>query len=417
VVIFYSGYPGASMGSSLRFFVLMGFAALSGGLSAHEHAPAKAGQDMARMWAETIAREVGTGVSLAADEAGVLWLARMQGGHVRVSRSDDGGKQFSEAVKVNPLPESILADGQNRPKIAVRGGVIAVSWAQALPKLHAGHIRFSRSLDGGRTFSPARTVNDNHDEIGHGFGALAMNDHGQLAVVWLDSRDSVAARKAGQKYLGSSVYYALSDDAGATFAPNRKLADHSCQCCRIGLGFDADGVAVAFWRHVFGSNIRDFALARLEPKSRVVRASEDHWAIDACPHHGGDIAVDAEGGRHLVWFSGNPEKTGLFYRRAEGAHTGAPRAFGDAEAQAGNPAVFALGKSVYVAWREFDGKNYRLLTMRSADRGENWSAAHVVATSAAAADLPLFVAGAAKPLLAWSSALEGVRIFDLGAGQ
>ncbi len=386
--------------------------------SAHAaHAPAAPRHDMAKMWADNLSRAAGTGVSVAADENGGLWLARMQGGHILVSRSDDGGKSFPAGVKVNPLPEGILADGQNRPKIAVRGGVVAVLWAQALPRVFAGHIRFARSLDGGKTFSEPQTINDNREEIGHGFPALAMRDGGRIAIAWLDAREKSASSMADRKYVGSAVYYAVSDDAGATFAGNQKLADHSCECCRVALAFDHDGVAVAFWRHVFGANIRDFAMARLEAQGRLQRASEDNWEISACPHHGGDIAIDAEGGRHMVWFTGNPQRAGLFYRRADGTRMGAPRAFGDPDAQAGNPAVFVRGKSVHIAWREFDGQRYRLMGMNSDDRGESWSPVRALGSSAGAADLPLFVAGAGRPWLAWSSAAEGVRIFDMDTLQ
>lgn len=401
-----------------NIFITLSISFLTATAAAHEHAPGS--PDAAKKWAENLARSSGTGVSVAADEAGVLWLARMQDGHIRVSRSEDGGKHFAPGVKVNPSPESILAEGQNRPKIAVHGGVIAVLWAQARPKMFAGHIRFSRSTDGGKTYTAPITINENREEIGHSYGAMAFGKGGRIALIWLDSREKSAAGRTGKKYSGSTVYYSISDDAGATFAANRKLADHSCECCRIGLTFDPDGVPVALWRHVFDGNLRDFALARLESTPAMLRASEDRWAIDACPHHGGDIASDGAGGRHLVWFTGNPAQPGLFYRRSDGAQMSAPHAFGDSAAQAGYPTVSAAGKKVNLAWREFDGKGYRLMSLFSQDRGATWSPPRIVAQTAGAADLPLFATGSDKPLLVWNSNADGVRIFNLddhGASQ
>ena len=394
--------------------LLIALAAAPAPAQEHAHGSAKAsGHDMSKRWAERRASAAGMGVSLATDEAGVLWLARVRDGHVWVSRAAEAGQHFSEGVRVNRLPEAILADEQNRPRIAARGGVVAVVWSEALPKVFAGNIRFARSVDGGRTFSEPLTVNDDRAEIGHSFGTLAMDAQGRLALAWIDARDRAAAERAGRKHTGSGIYYALSSDGGAHFSPNRKLADHSCECCRIGLALGPDGVATALWRHVFEGGQRDFALATLEPKSVLLRASEDGWEINACPHHGGDLAIDGEGGRHLVWFTGSARQPGLFYRRADGERMTPPRGFGDAAAQAGHPTVFARGRSVHLAWREFDGKAYRLITMASADRGDSWSAARVVATADGAADLPLFVAGARRPLLAWNSAAAGVRVFDL----
>lgn len=106
---------------------------------AHAHAPQEKTEghgrhDMNKMWAEMRSRPVGMAVSIAADEKGILWLAQMREGHILVSHSQDNGQHFSDAVAVNALPESILAEGQNRPQIAARNGVIAVAWSQALPK-------------------------------------------------------------------------------------------------------------------------------------------------------------------------------------------------------------------------------------------------------------------------------------------
>jgi hypothetical protein len=382
---------------------------------AHERHQNDAARDrMTRHWQERLNAAVGSAVSVAADEKGVLWLARMENGHVWISRSDDGGKRFAHEVKVNPEPEAILADGQNRPKVVAGGGVIAVTWAQALPRLHTGHVRFARSIDGGRTYSAPVTVNDDLDEIGHSFGTLALSDTGRLALVWLDGRERAAALKRGGSYRGSSVQYVLSNDRGATFTPNRKLADHSCECCRIGLAFDPEGEAVAQWRHVFGDNIRDFAMAPLRADSTIVRASHDDWQISACPHHGGDLDIDEGGRRHLVWFTGSPKGAGIYYRFADGARMSMPLALGNPDAQAGNPTVFARNGRVTLAWREFDGARYRVLAQHSADRGSTWSEAREVAVAEKSADLPLFVAGARTPLLAWYADGE-VRIFDLRA--
>ena len=386
-------------------------------VQAHEqHSNNAASNAMSRHWQERLTAAVGSSVSVAADEVGRLWLARMEKGHVWVSRSDDGGKTFAGDVKVNPEPEAILADGQNRPKVVAGGGVVAVTWAQALPKLHTGHVRFARSVDGGRSFSAPIIVNSDREEIGHSFPTLAMNGQGRMALVWLDSREKVAQTKTGKKHLGSSIYYVISENRGETFSANTMLADHSCECCRIGLAFAPNGEAQAQWRHVFGDNIRDFAIAPLVAGASVQRASEDDWHIAACPHHGGDLSIDESGRRHLVWFTGSPKGPGIYYRYADGEKMSPPLALGNPDAQAGNPTVFARDGKVWLAWREFDGKQYRVMSQRSFDRGDKWSLPQEVATASNAADLPLFVAGAVKPLLAWYA--DGkVRVFDLGWRQ
>ncbi|MEZ5436413.1 MAG: sialidase family protein [Pseudomonadales bacterium] len=372
--------------------------------------------NMEKMWADMRSQPAGLAVSLAADEKGVLWLAQMRAGHIVVSHSADNGKHFSEGVAVNAAPESILAEGQNRPQIAVRNGVIAVAWSQALPTTFAGNIRFSRSADGGKTFSAPVTVNDMDEAVGHSFPALTMNDNGRIALAWIDGRDKASSKKQHQSYEGSAIYYAISDDAGKSFSVNKKLADHSCECCRVAITANGDGVPVIFWRHLFDGGVRDFAFARLDAYATVLRASHDNWQINACPHHGGDIAADEKGSLHLVWFTGNPKNLGLFYRRIDDEHMTVPRAFGNPDAQASYPAVFVAGKIVFLAWREFNGSQYQLMTMQSDDpRGERWSAPRTVATASGKTDIPEFVVDAKQPLLIWHGEADGLRVFDLSA--
>lgn len=389
---------------------------------AHANAPQEktaghGGHDMNKMWAEMRSRPVGMAVSVAADEKGVLWLAQMRAGRIFVSHSQDNGRNFSDAVAVNASPESILAEGQNRPQIAVRNGVVAVAWSQALPKTFAGNIRFARSVDGGKTFSAPVTINDVNDDVGHSFSALTMSNGGNITLVWIDGRDKAEAKKVGKEYAGSAIYYVISQDGGVTFSKNKKLVDHTCECCRVAITTGFNGVAVVFWRQLFDGGVRDFAVASIDEYPSVVRASEDQWQISACPHHGGDIAADAKGSLHLVWFTGSPQKTGLFYRRIDDEHMTIPHAVGNVDAQASYPAVFAHDKSVYLAWREFDGKKYRLMVSQSSDRGEQWGVAHVVATVSGKADIPEFVVDAQKPLLVWNSEAEGLHILDLTSAR
>lgn len=392
------------------------------GAHAHEHPAGAPRHDMSAMWAQQRQQTSSLAVSLAADEQGRWWLAKMEKGQVLVSHSRDQGQSFSTPVAVNPLPEAILATGQNRPKIAARDGVVVVTWAQALPKVFAGHVRFARSTDAGRSFSAPQTINDNLDEIGHSFPTLVLGDGGRLAIAWLDGRDKLKA--AGKKAdaasnatRGSSIYYALSADGGRSFAANRRLAASTCECCRIGLAMTPEGVPVALWRHIFGNNIRDFASARLEPQASVRRASEDQWQVAACPHHGGDIAVAAQGRQHWVWFTGNPKQPGLYYRHADGETLGAAQPFGDAALQAGHPVLLLAGTQVWRAWREYDGQHYHLLVQHSTDQGAHWAAPQTLASTAAANDLPQVVSGAAQPTLAWHGAAEGLRFFVLGTAQ
>ncbi len=370
--------------------------------------------DREMVWKATLAKP-SLATTMVFDAKGRLWRASAQGNQVRVSHSDDNGKTFSAPVAVNGVPENIAGDGENRPKILVRNGIVYVSWTQALEKPMTGHIRFSRSLDDGKTFSAPLTVNDDPEIISHRFEAMGVNQRGQVYLAWLDKRDLSAAQKNKAPYHGAAVYYALSDDNGASFRANVKLADHSCECCRVALALEPDGTPVVFWRHIFGKNTRDFALARLEGQAATVRATHDEWEVSGCPHHGGALSIAADGTYHMVWFNNGPERHGLFYGSTadKGQTFSVPRSFGNEDAQAGHPDVLSQGRKVFVVWKEFDGKESSIQEMHSADGGESWSGARRLAASAGASDHPFLIDRQDKVFLSWQTEKDGLQLVEV----
>ena len=351
--------------------------------------------------------------SVMFDTKGRLWQVSTRDGYVLVSYSDDKGKNFSIPAKVNRDPENIAAEGDNRPKIfANKDGSIYVSYTQSLAKPYSGNIRFSRSIDGGKTFSEPITVNDNREMISHRFDALGVNERGQIYIAWLDKRDSSAAEKKGQKYTGAAVYYAVSENGGERFSHNIQAAEHSCECCRISMAIEPDGTPVIFWRHVYGKNVRDHAMLRLDGKSQPLRVTYDKWEVDACPHHGPSMAISSDGIYHFVWFDNAPGKNGLFYAHSmDGGKTfSSPMPFGNNGAQAAHPYVLSLGAKIFVVWKEFDGENAVVIAMSSENAGQTWSVSQRLAATAGSSDHPLLVADGATAYLSWNTAKEGFQL-------
>lgn len=378
--------------------------------------PAAAPADREKVWKDILAKP-SLAVTAAFDENGKLWLTTIRGRHLYVSHSDNRGVTLGAPVKVNAEPEDILGDGENRPKILVRKGVVYVSYTQGLEKPMTGHIRFSRSVDGGKTFSAPVTVNDNQEVISHRFDAMTVNDRGQVYIAWLDKRDLVAAQKKGEKYSGAAVYYAVSDDGGASFRPNVKAADSSCECCRIAMALDADDIPVIAWRHIFDSDVRDHALLKLDGKSPPLRATFENWRINACPHHGPSLAVSDDGAYHLAWFSGKPDQPGLFYAHSHdnGKEFSPPFRFGNREAQPSHPYLLSFRRTIHLAWKEFDGKNSIVRAMVSTDGGNSWSPPRKLAATAGASDHPLLVRDGEKTYLSWNTAKESFRLIEIAA--
>ena len=76
-------------------------------------------------------------------------------------------------------------------------------------------VMFTRSTDGGATFSAPHRINDdpiNHNKW-HWFGTVGVAPNGRIDSVWLDSRNAA-------NNLDSQLFYSYSTDGGVTWAPN-----------------------------------------------------------------------------------------------------------------------------------------------------------------------------------------------------
>ena len=355
------------------------------------------------------------------DFNGRLWLAWLHGQHIYVNHSDDQGKTFSQPVKVNPEPEKIHHNGEARPKIAVDSeGRVFVAYTQKLPKRFTGNIRFSRSVDGGKTFSEPLTVNDNLDVISHRFVSMALDADDKLHLVWLDGRDFVAAKKQGRDYNGSALYYSVSADHGLSFQANQKLADNTCQCCRIAMTLDEKQQPVILWRHIFANDSgdginRDHAILSLSKGSTLQRVSFENWAAEACPHHGPALVITADGRYHMTWFNIENGKPGLYYGYSDdqGKTVSTAYRFAGGSDQAQHPDLIEFKNKVYLLWKSFDGQQTTVWLMKSENGGESWNKAVAVASTGKQSDYPYLLQHDANLYLSWHVVDEGYHLLDI----
>lgn len=357
-------------------FLLLCWAALA---TAHEAHPASPEQERARP-AALSRQALGTGAAISA--SGQLWLAGLdQEGALFVQNSTDLGITWRDKRTLDTGTDKISADGENRPKIAFGpNNLVIIAYTKPLAGPYTGEIRMLRSADGGKHFSAPFTVHQDRQLITHRFESLAFDREGRLHTLWIDKRDQVLALRNAttsnvrrKPYAGAAIYRNVSRDGGLTFGPDLKLAEHSCECCRIALTPTADGKLAALWRHVFDPNIRDHALAILGHESPAfVRASFDEWKLDACPHHGPGLSASPAGGFHIVWFGERAGKAAVRYGRLlpDGTPVGEPRELPDSRAEHAD--IIASGKHVAIVWRSYDGTGSHLKAWVSADDGEHF---------------------------------------------
>jgi len=373
--------------------------------------------------------QLATGAALGPD--GRLWVVGLneQGQMFMQSSPAQALGQWTAPVILNTQQDEIAADGESRPKMAFGpNGWAVVTYTQPLPKPYTGFVRMLRSADGGQTFSAPFTVHQDRQEITHRFESILFDAQGNLHTLWIDKRD-MPAKGAGPKYIGAAVYGNVSKDGGATFGPDYKLADHSCECCRIAMSNTPDGKVAAVWRHVFGEQTRDHAFAVLPGASSVasssaqgqskppVRSTFDDWQINACPHHGPGLAANnSQTGFHMVWFGirkqDGQDVPGVRYARLNA--NGEPflssvKALPDARAEHAD--VLAHKQRVVVVWRSSEGSTSTLKAWVSENEGQSFSV-KVLGQTQGPNDHPRLVQHAEKMLVVWRDTKE-IKVYDV----
>ncbi len=130
-----------------------------------------------------------------------------------ISLNKTTGFTFSPSVQVNDDPGNVIDDYE--PSIAVSdSGVIYVTWNG---DENNKRILFSRSTDGGNTFSPAIKINDdvNYPPSYSVYQPdIALDSKGNIYVVWFDYR---AWPNDTLQYFPIDIYLDRSTDGGQTW--------------------------------------------------------------------------------------------------------------------------------------------------------------------------------------------------------
>jgi hypothetical protein len=355
---------------------------------------------------------------------GTLWSLQLNAqGHLALHISRDDGRNWLPERVLDTGDDHIKTSGESPPKIAFGpNGIVIIIYAQPLAKKFTGEIRMLRSTDGGAHFAAPVTLHQDRQVISHSYAVIAFDAKGALHTVWIDSREktaitaaNAAAEKSGlakTDYRGVSLYRNVSLDGGASFSPDTKLSDYSCECCRIALAPTADGQIAALWRHLTLPNIRDHAFTLLSaatpaattaaPLAEPVRASFDNWAIDGCPHHGPALTTSTAGGYHAVWFGDRAGVAQVRYGKLDqaGNPVGTVQVLPDAKAEHAD--ILSSGSKLAIVWRSYDGTKMNLKAWISDDDGRHFKLREI-ASSKLESDYPQLLNKGGKIYVIWNT--------------
>jgi len=368
------------------------------------------------------------------DVVTIAWGASTPPGatDVYAAVSRDGGRTFAAPVRVNDVEGSARVNGEQPPRVAVRGTVITVVWTA---KSASGTgIMQSRSDDGGRTFGKSVLVPGSDASGNRGWENAVADRNGRVYAVWLDHRElaqqdcAVSASHHDHSGKASGATAADQKPDGVAMAQRSKLYVTSldgavepraitggvCYCCKTAVAAGANGSLFAAWRHVYPGNIRDIAFASSRDGGKTfgppLRVSEDKWVLEGCPDDGPAMAVDAKNRAHIVWPTlitegASAEPTiALFYAMSVDGTRFTPRKRIPTEGMPHHPQI-AIGAdgSLTMAWDEgANGKRRAAVTRTTVDAAAG-GAPMVRTLLADAAVYPVVAAAGGATIAAWTS--------------
>jgi hypothetical protein len=332
------------------------------------------------------------------------------------ARSVDSGRTFSQPLRINPKDGELWGFATSRPRIAVgKSGIIHVFYHAnrrdpSAPR-QAVDARYSRSTDGGRTFNPPRTLNDEArgmddgelDEA-HCFGGMGVAPNGDVHAFWVDTRHMTSEKDNG------AIYTAVSRNEGRTFERERMLfRSTACPCCQLNVAFSPKGEVILSARNVAADGARDSSIAVSKDGGRTfsafVATTPNKWMINACPLKPTTLATDKDGRIYAAWFSGGEKPAGSFFAVSEdgGKSFSTPIALHAEASTPDRPQIAISGDgSVTVAWDAVAGQVRRVYLRASTDYGRTFGPVVELDAPAGMAGYPALAAARdGKIFVAW----------------
>jgi len=150
-------------------------------------------------------------------------------GGISIVKSTDGGATFGEPKSVAKFIQIRTVTGggnvrtNSNPWIVVdKNGVVHIAYdATPAPGSDRSDIFYTRSTDGGSTFSAPKRVNDDSTSTTQIFPSIAATADGTLGIKWWDRRNDPVNDGL------TDVYMSISRDGGASFEKNFRITNQN----------------------------------------------------------------------------------------------------------------------------------------------------------------------------------------------
>lgn len=165
----------------------------------------------------------------------IVWTDNRNGNNdIFFSRSTDGGLSFTPDVRANDVTTNAQTDGHVGVD-PVNPGLIHVVWMDG--RNGNNDIYYANSTDGGLSFNPSARVNNDAGAAEQSQSAIAVAPNRDVYVVWRD------LRTPGRGY---DVFFSKSSDRGATWTPSNALNTDATAANQIEPVIAVDGAGTIY---------------------------------------------------------------------------------------------------------------------------------------------------------------------------
>jgi hypothetical protein len=315
--------------------------------------------EVARLHSPAAAESLGP--SLVVDSHGQIllsWLQRQGRAHaLHFSRLE--GATFSEPGTI-ASGDDWFVNWADFPALGVLPtGALTAHWLQKSgPGRYSYDVRFSRSDDGGLSWSAPLTPHRDGTETEHGFVSHFAWSDDHAGLFWLDGRETAPGGHDHHGHAGAMTLRSAALAADGSISREALLDARVCDCCQTDAVISTSGPLVVY-RGREADEVRDIMIVRWlgDRWSEPVPVHRDGWVMPACPVNG--------------------------------------------------PQVVARGGDVAVAWFTMADGHARVLIARSLDGGASFDPPRLVADGSVLGRVGLAQAADGRRWLAWMDETEG----------
>lgn len=323
----------------------------------------------------------------------VAWFDNNSGNpSIFFSRSMDGGATFSSGYTGPAVrwPIFMAVDASNR---------IDLVWA-ANDSTGVPQVVFSSSANDGTLFSGPLTISSAHGGVGTSSvgsslpGYMALDANGNIYVTWIEAPSPQGP---------ANILFSLSTDGGTTFsAPKQAVSSGSPQIGVAGLMVDGTKCIHVLWASFLGNAYNAF-LSRSSDGGATFSAENFQTGYTGFYPFAG-MTADSQGGVNVIWNSSGQNPQLNFARSKDEGATFTTRTIAGGDYSDPGPTSILADASgnISVLWAQAGGPSTPggMMFARSSDAGQTFSSSQQIA-GATGQDLAMVTDASGNLYMAW----------------